>query len=62
MPHIPLHMLRNYVRKNVGGNNCMAITSEKRFGLVDIQHMVMDSKRRHRNEFWEVFYYDVKVV
>jgi hypothetical protein len=43
MPHIPIHMLRNYVRKNVGGNNWIAPTSEKRFGLVDIQHLVMDS-------------------
>ena len=40
--------LRIYVRKNVGDDNCMAITSEKRFRLVDI-HLVLDAKRRHRH-------------
>jgi hypothetical protein len=35
MPQISFHMLWHYVRKNVGSDNCMAITSEKRFGLVD---------------------------
>ena len=40
--------LRIYVRKNIGDDNCMAITSEKRFRLVDI-HLVLDAKRRHRH-------------
>ena len=55
MPQIPLHMLWHYVGKNVGGDNCMAITSENRFGLVDIQDLVLDAKRRHRRELWKYF-------
>ena len=60
MPLIPLHMFWSYVRKNVGGENRKAIVSEERFGLVDIQNLLLDAKRCHRHGLWK--YYVVNIV